>query len=344
MEYVYSFQKNYLYFKFFLFIFSITIIFNPIVILGNSNEGMNFSSSIVIPENQINKSVDYFDLLVSPLDFQELKMTITNLSDKENKIKILPVNAYTNENGIISYSTSEEMVNDSNQVFTHLAEETKIVVLNPLETKEVAMKISLPKEPFKGIILGGFIIKNEEEPSKIESGELRNDFQIIQGVMLRENMDYIPNQFKINDVILGIYQNQLSILTNIQNTSPKLMKGITIQAWLRKKNSENIILEQRSNNINLAPNSNFNYPLVLGEHVLTPGKYTLDISIEFENDKLLFTKDFNVSKNNIYSNKTSIKHKNDLPIPITKIIFLIIFFSLVLLIFYYILMKNLVIK
>ncbi|WP_147408692.1 MULTISPECIES: DUF916 and DUF3324 domain-containing protein [Vagococcus] len=314
----------------------LSCIFSVKVIASN---GMNFSMSMIMPDNQINKEAIYYDLLVQPSTTQDLKMRITNMSDKTNKIKITPANAQTNENGLINYvplsNNDDKLDSPSNISFTSLVEPTKEITFRPLETKIVSMKLTIPESKFDGEILGSFIINSSiEQEKKSNKNTFSNEFQINQGVLIRQNFKSIPTQITINDIRSGLYQNQLAIFTNIQNISPKLIKNVTINSKIRKKNSNKVIIEQEKSNIDLAPYSVFEYPFILDHQILKPGDYSMDIKIHFDSDVLSYVKDFNIAKNDIYMSNAKYNESQTYHMPFFKLGALIICLFIVIILLY----------
>ncbi|MGL5884986.1 MAG: WxL protein peptidoglycan domain-containing protein, partial [Bombilactobacillus sp.] len=73
---------------------------------NNNQPARSFTVKAVIPHNQIDKKLTYYDLQVYPQQKQTLKMVVTNLGTKKLKVDLNINNAYTSQNGIISYDKS----------------------------------------------------------------------------------------------------------------------------------------------------------------------------------------------------------------------------------------------
>ena len=71
-----------------------------------ANEGVYFSVSSVIPENQIDKNLSYFNLKVSPSSSQKLKVKIFNNKKHDIKVKSMVTSAITCRNGFIRYTNN----------------------------------------------------------------------------------------------------------------------------------------------------------------------------------------------------------------------------------------------
>ena len=68
---------------------------------GEAAETMAYSVKANIPENQINKTLTYFDLKMEPNQRQDITLTVSNSSDEKATILISPNVAMTNQNGVI---------------------------------------------------------------------------------------------------------------------------------------------------------------------------------------------------------------------------------------------------
>lgn len=92
-------------------------------------------------------------------------MRLRNTSEKKEAIGN---NAVTNRNGVLDYSEHEAKLLNSPS-FEELISESQIIELNPKEEKVVSFQLTIPKERFKGIVLGEFHLYEEQEDEKKRS-------------------------------------------------------------------------------------------------------------------------------------------------------------------------------
>lgn len=68
----------------------------------------DFGIKPVFPENQIDKAIGYFDLLVAPEQNQTLEVIISNSSDEERTFEVSVNPAVTSDGGTIDYSQKNQ--------------------------------------------------------------------------------------------------------------------------------------------------------------------------------------------------------------------------------------------
>lgn len=332
-------------------IIKVLSIFFLFFIVGSSksyaeSNNLSFSMNIVQPDNQLNKSVTYFDILVKPKDTQKLELQITNTGKTIEKILVTPTNAITNAGGVLDYSIQEEGYKYDETLkipFTSLVSEEQEVTVQPGETKTISFDFKAPDQEFDGLILGGFLAKtidNETETEKTKNKvSFINKFQLVKAVMIRNTEDEIVPNIKLNEVKPALHNYRTAVIANIQNTTPVLLKNVQVKADIYKSNSSKVMKSVFRNDIELAPNTNFDFPIMWGTDRLEAGEYKLNLTIITENKEFMFDKTFNISKEDSYNiNQKAINvadEKNgNLFLIILGVIFGVIIITLLILIIY----------
>ncbi len=290
---------------------------------ASDEENMAFSIDTIAPKNQKNHEVTYFDFLVKPSEKQKLELIVANTGKKAKKIRIAPTNATTNDNGLIDYSEKEaDYINDNSlkSPFTSLVSEPQIVDVKPGESKTVSFDFTAPDKEFDGIILGGFVasLVNQEDTQATNSGvSFVNKFQFVKAVIVRSSDKNIKPIIKASDVKASLVNYNTAVTVNIQNASPLLLGNVYVTADISKKGSSTIIKSNQRNNIEMAPNSNFNYPIKWDDEPLKPGDYHLTLHVLANETEFVFEEEFKISKNQSNSiNKEAIDLKtNETNIP-----------------------------
>ena len=268
------------------------------------SENINFSMSAKLPDNQYNKEVTYFDLLVKPKEKQTLQLNVTNNGNDTKKIHVSPTNATTNSSGLIDYSIKKEDYTYDETLkipFTSLVSNPQTIEVKPGETKKVLFDFQAPEEKFNGIILGGFLADVEEtedtkNPNNQENVEFVNNFQIVKAAVIRSSTDEVKPIIEMNGISTELYDNQAAIMVNLQNKAPLLLGNIEISTQIRDKKTQEIIQSETVKDHKLAPNSNFDFPIIWKNDTLNVGDYILDLSVKTNGEKFEFTKDFTITK------------------------------------------------
>ena len=269
---------------------------------------LSFSMNVIQPENQVDKSVTYFDILTKPGDKQKLELQVTNTGKNEEVIVITPTNAVTNSSGVLDYSIKDKEYEYDETLtipFTSLVSAAQEVKVGPGKTEVVSFDFNAPEQPFNGIILGGFLAKTLDKDNNTTNSKNKvsfiNKFQVVKAVMIRSSEDTkVEPNIKLNEVKPALHNYRTSVIANIQNTTPVLLKQVQVKAEIVKSGSSKVVKSVFRNDIELAPNTNFNFPIMWGSDPLEAGEYTLNLSVNTEEKEFIFDRTFNISKEDSY--------------------------------------------
>lgn len=269
---------------------------------ADEKDDLSFTMAVKPVENQIDKKLTYYDLLVTPGQKQVLTVIVTNSGSDLKKIDVTPTNAITNQNGVIDYSQQDKTFkNDSTlkHPFTSLVGEAQTVEVAAGETKEVEFELSVPEEPFEGTILGGFLVDLNESDKKEEkaSGGVKivNRFQLVKAVRLRESEEKVSPELVLNDVKPALVSYRTAVTANLQNTEPTLFGSMKVEAEVTKKGQSEVLKSVTKEELEMAPNSNFDFPIMWGNQRLAPGEYTLNMVATSGSRKWKFSEDFTIT-------------------------------------------------
>lgn len=261
-------------------------------------DGITYGVKANIPENQIDKKVTYFDLLVKPGDTQSISLTLTNSGPEEIILGIKTNTAATNKNGVIDYSKSEGDKDSSLEVnFSDIIAGPEEVTLAPNESKDVTFEISIPKEEFQGTVLGGFYIYKiggETEQEQEQNVQIKNEYSYVIAVKLTESEEKILPELVLNDVKPGLENYRTAVTANIQNIKPTIIDKLHIKAVVTEKGKETVIHQMVKDDMNMAPNSSFDFPISWDNKPLMPGTYTLKLESTSSEGEWKFEKDFKI--------------------------------------------------
>lgn len=282
-------------------------------------ENMAYSVKANIPENQINKTLTYFDLKMEPNQRQEITLTVNNSSDEKMTILISPNVAITNQNGVIDYSKTNVKADSTlKNPLTSIISKEQEVTLEARESKKVPFTIQMPEEEFDGLILGGFYISKKEDESNTKEKEknvqIKNKYSYVIGLQLRENTNEIKPVIILNDIKPTLLNYRTAVTANLQNTEATIIKGLTINAKVMEKGSSKILHETNKKDFSMAPNSNFDFPINWNNQSLDAGTYMLQLVAQSGEEQWRFEKEFKISgKDSNKLNKEAIElEKNEL--------------------------------
>lgn len=265
----------------------------------------------IIPENQIDKTKTYFDLLMSAGTEQVIQVELKNTSQKEDIVAVIQINdATTNNNGTVEYTKSEKRDSTLKVGISDLVRTDSEVVIPANQTKTLFIQITMPTEKLDGVILGGIVISEEKQRAlnekKSTGTTVINKFAYTIGLLLTENEKEAEVKLKLTTVTIGKVNYRKFIKANIQNTQPVIIKDMMIEAKIYLKEGKEIFFTQTSENINMAPNSNFDYLISMEKNEFPAGNYILEVKAKNSEKEWTMQKEFTiVEKENKKLNETT---------------------------------------
>lgn len=248
-----------------------------------ANEGVYFSVSSVIPENQINKNLSYFDLKVVPSSSQELKVKIFNNKSHEIKVKAMVTPATTCRNGFISYTNLTNYDESLKYPLSDILKLDKSEYTVPAGGYVTATALLvMPEERYEGIILGGLVFTKADDsletPKENQmSAQIENDYQYVVGVMLSENDNKVKANMNLKYIKSTLANYHTNLAINLQNSTPVIIPNLKISGTVYKKGNSEIYKFTEKENIKMAPNSNFDFMIDWQNHKFEAGEYRVHV-------------------------------------------------------------------
>ncbi|MBO0477334.1 DUF916 and DUF3324 domain-containing protein [Vagococcus sp. DIV0080] len=259
---------------------------NGLTVKADGN--MAVSVNAILPENQHNKEVTYYDLRMTPGQKQELEFELNNPSDKDETVKIEINNGTTNDSGSIDYSDRGKEYKRDNSLklaLSDVATAPDKVVVKKNSKETIKIKLDMPKEEFDGMIIGGIrVSKADEEDSKDESSgggmQIKNKVAYTVGLNLSENDKEVKAELDLIKVFPGQTGGRNVVKANVQNNQPQLLEEIEYKAHVTKKGQTEVLHKSSVENYRFAPNSNFNFDISWESQPFRSGDYTLFMTAE----------------------------------------------------------------
>lgn len=273
------------------------------------NEGVvGYTIKAQIPENQVDKSKTYFDLMMKPGQEQDLVVEVFNYSGETGTFKAELVYATTNYNGNIEYTETNIKKADKSMKypFPKLAKlkededtlsEGTITLANKKSGK-LNIHLKMPENEIDGVIMGGIRVtkvKSDEEILKEEEEggiKINNEYSYVIGARLRmNNRDVLPNLNFIN-VRPALLESRTAILVNLQNDKPVRIEKLKLDGKILKGNK--VVREFFNENFDIAPNVNFDVPFKWENERIEQGDYTLKLKATDGNETWTWTEKFKI--------------------------------------------------
>ena len=328
-------------------IFLITFIFFLSLIPTTFSKAseLNFSVNAVIPDNQIDKEKSYFDLKVTPGEKQNLIVKLRNTTDKEIVINPHIQSAKTNKNGVIDYTPNKIKKDDTLKIaMEDVAKVPEEVTVPPQSEKDLTIEVTMPKDKFDGVILGGIYLKEDTSKNKEDDKEkdvaIKNEYSYVVALQMRQNNNKVKPMLHMNEVNPETQNARNVIVANIQNSEPMIISKLKIDATVNKKGSKDNLAILKKENLQVAPNSNFNIAVPLEGEKLEAGTYILNMKAESAGKEWQFKKEFSIS-----ADKATMMNEKDVTLeketPTMLYIFLGVAFLIVIaVVIYFIIRRN----
>ncbi|MGJ1010835.1 hypothetical protein IGI96_002359 [Enterococcus sp. DIV0421] len=259
-------------------IFILTLFFCPVAF---ADQSAGFSVRPILSENQVNSEVGYFDLNLEPGESQTLSLELRNMSDEEINLSISVHTAFTNVSGVVEYGSDADVPDDTLPFFLadYIQGDGKIT-LSEGETKQVDLLLTLPEDkPFEGVLAAGIRveeIKDSEHLSE-ESMAIENTLSYVMGLVVSNKREQLSPELDL----LAVYADQLNFRNvfsaQIQNQSGTFVNQLQVIASIYNEDQTERLYSTEASGMQMAPHSNFAFPIPLNGESFVPGTYVLHL-------------------------------------------------------------------
>lgn len=287
----------------FKYAFIVLIIFILFPITVHANDGViPYSVQGVLPENQVNTDVSYFDIEMEQGQEQELEVIVYNSSDEDITVEVANNSAVTNSNGLIVYDglpegeeLHESMIHPFNEI-SSIKSPTVDVAAGEQET--VIVKVKAPDESFDGTILGGLYFSLEpEEAEDAESVTIQNRYSYALAVQITEegNDNEVEPNIEMLEVDPGVINYRTGLQTEFVNISPMIV-GLEIEGSVYEAGEEEPLYTRTEEDFTVAPNSKFKFPVMYDNKRLEAGDYVFRANASNGEKSWKFEEEFEVTE------------------------------------------------
>jgi hypothetical protein len=271
------------------------------IVFAITATAMDFSVTLVLPENQRDNGSSFFDLIVRPGQVQDLMIEVINTEERDINVLVEAVTASTTQGGDINYTTKDgEMDETLKFAFEDMITEPNSPITVPAgERVAIPIRLTVPNEPFEGIILGSIsVLQMITEEERVSDATIINEYAYVTAVRLMQNegAESLPADFALGEIEAELVNFRAAVVVPVRNTEPKLIRGATMHAQIFQSGRINPIFEHTRENVGIAPNSIFPFSFIDEEgYGISSGDYTARITIEYEGENWTFEQDFHIS-------------------------------------------------
>lgn len=270
---------------------------------------IGFYVRALLPENQNDKDLTYFDLKMRPGQSQSLEVEVVNETDGEIAVDISAISASTNRNGIIDYKTPDIRDASLAHPFSELAKVEESTLTIPAKSSAVArISLDMPAREYDGVVLGGLVFtRRDQAPQQSGGTSLQNLYSYVIGVKLSETDAVVAPDFELEQVQGEAVNYQPALVHYIRNKNAAIAKGINLHVVLHNADGQ-VVGEATHTGIDMAPNSTM--PLAVtpaapgagagqqGQNTaspeLLPGDYTSQVTLEHDGQSWALEQKFTI--------------------------------------------------
>ncbi|MEY8446654.1 DUF916 and DUF3324 domain-containing protein [Enterococcus ratti] len=280
------------------FIFAIT---GTVSVQANEMLG-GYTIERVPNKHQIDSNLGYFYLFEQAGTQDRLGVKLVNSSNQAKVLKVKVTNANTNSNGLLDYTGSLKDHKDLKQPLSSIVKAAQTEVTVPAKsTIETTLTVSMPKEKFSGVIVGGIVVSeksNEEKNKQKEEVSIQNTYNYTLGVVLTNDAKTVMNQHvsvTLDKVAPILSDGKKIVQADILNPNSYIFDKATVSGDIRKKDSDKVLKKQEKTDVSIAPHSVYPFQFDWGKDELTPGEYLFTGSVKAGGKEWFFNRVFKIT-------------------------------------------------
>lgn len=313
------------------------IVFSGKTVDAATSSTVNYSVSPIVADNQIDKSIGYYDLKVTPGQKETIKFKINNNDAVDHTYKISVNRAETDQNGVIDYNTHGKKAEKELQYdIEKLVSYPKEVTVSADSSKEVSIQLTAPKGNFSGQLLGGIFVHENgqvQNTGKLPKGvTIKNEYNYVLGLQLQQSTNEVKPDLRLTRAFETNNNGQVSVAAELDNDVPTLERDVSVSARVTPRNSNKVLLSSSKKKMSIAPNTTFDYPTDVNTTIgpsknkrLKPGTYTMYLNVKANNGNWNLKRNFTVTNKQMAKiNKTTPNRSQDIWIILGGIAVLVI--------------------
>ncbi|NKD31641.1 WxL protein host-binding domain-containing protein [Enterococcus casseliflavus] len=270
----------------------------PVWANADEESELNFFVTPILPDSQLEGgATGYFDLNLDAGEQEELQLRIQNTTAAAIEVEVSAHTAYTNVNGVVEYGRDAETPDPTLPAsIGDLIEAPGVITLEANEEQIVSMTLTMPEEPFEGVLAGSIrIIELIDRQRTAEEGVgIRNDFSFIVGVVASNHRTVTEPGLELLEVFADQVNYRNVFSATIQNYTPTFVNHLEVEAEVRASGSDEVLYEAHRTGMQMAPNSHMHFPISLQGNRFRSGDYLLTMVARSGDDVWEWEQEFRV--------------------------------------------------
>lgn len=271
--------------------FLIVVILLILGIFSSKGYASEISSTFTVTahpsEYQVDKSKTYFDLSIP--EKRKISLTVSVLNNSNTEITVAgEINqATTNLNGVVEYGKNEDQLSGKEpfDITKFASFEQDKVTIAPQKAVDFMINLSVPTVEYAGVVAGGITFKDiTQKKEESEQSMFQNKFAYAIALIIHGNKEKEESEINLKGIKPSQINNRNILSTIIENNSSNYINKVSIDAKLMDKTGK-IILEEQKENMQIAPDSLFKFPIYYKKEKMKPGTYDLKMKIKSDSQE-----------------------------------------------------------
>ena len=262
--------------RYYLAIITMVVFFagNMMSVLADENR-MNFTPTVESSKGKMDESTSDIKLKGEPGETVVARVRIRNEANEPIKVVAQVHDAMTNGQGIMTYTGTREVL-DPNFAASQWAKFKESYSLDPQEEKVVEVPITLPKEPFSGVVLGGLLLEQE---AKDTDDMIKNVFSYSIPLLIIQDETNLEARLEKGGVKPELTNGRNALEISVKNPIRHVLPEADYKVSVTRRDEKKVLYEGHLEDVTFAPNNTFIYDLEMGKDAYQAGDYTAHIKI-----------------------------------------------------------------
>lgn len=296
----------------------------PTVVHAEQESGISVSLEQPAAQRDDAKLVSYADLMTKPGDHTTLTFDVKNQASHDITVDVSAGTATTSANGAVIYSTrnwpDSRFAGMQARMEQYLTPSDTKIIVPAGETKRTTVSVTTHDNGISGVMAGGVSFTAEGQDD-VNSQNATMNFNTEVGytiaVLNRTSNNILVPNLSIGTATAKVFAHEAAINMKLINNTQTFLNSLYMRVSI--VGPRGTYLQREDENMQMAPNSQFNYKVWAGKQDLPAGNYTVTavgyygredgLRYDAPNGKRYAYRTF--SKTNVYiSDKTAQKLNN----------------------------------
>lgn len=252
------------------------------VAAAQSDDSTDFEVKPLFPEEQVDTTLNYFNLAYQKNSTHVIKMQVQNFASKTITVRVSLRNAYTQDGGGIDFTPQTKTLDPSLKhpltTLITLHQGDKKLKLGPKQSRIISATVKMPKERFDGMIYGDWRFVEHPKVPKTKGGMITSNYAYSVGIVLRgQNYQVFP-KVKYAKTTPMLFNRHPALGVTLRNIAPMAISKANVAVAIGRSGGE--VRTFNANNFMIAPNSRIVFPISWSYDVLKAGTYQIKVTLK----------------------------------------------------------------